>query len=374
MKNLNSRVAMFISGDVIGGAERSALLVLAASCDQADLVLLATSDVVLDESTLVAPLVHRVRVSDRAGFASSFLAHRRLLGGLGLNLLQVTLPNPFAARAMIMAAHSLRLPTVTVEQLVLPSRRRRGRLLKRVLSAPLAAQVVVGHRSAQDLHRFYGIPRRAIRIIHNGVPDEPIKPITFDRATLVGCAARLEDQKQIEVLLAAVADIPEVHLVLVGDGTRRVDLEKLAAQLGISGRTTFIGWVPDARPWIASFDVFVLPSRDEAFPLAIVEAMFAGVPVIATDVGSVSEAIVDGVTGLLVPSGDQRALVEAIRRMLDSPPFAFDLARRAETLARQRFSAETMGAAYHSLWDEVLSCPPWWTRPVRRVVVGRHVN
>jgi glycosyltransferase involved in cell wall biosynthesis len=155
-------------------------------------------------------------------------------------------------------------------------------------------------------------------------------------------------------LLEAVAPLPDVHVVLVGDGSRRVDLAQQAARLGIADRVEFVGWVDDARPYVAALDAFVLPSRDESFPLTIVEAMLAGTPVVATDVGSVSEAVIDGETGLLVPPGDAPALSKAIARVLGEPGLGERLAARARALAEERFTAAAMARAYDRLWREIL--------------------
>lgn len=360
------RIGLYIDSDIVGGAERSALNLLASSRQPERFVVCATSEVMLAEVAAVVPLVDRVKAPACSGFSVSVAAHRRLFRDLNLDLLQITLANPFAARAVILAAYSLRVPTVSVEQLVLPSRRRRGQVLKRIFDAPLAAHVVVGDQSGRDLHHLYGIPERSIRTIHNGVPVKRVDAVVLDHRPVIGCAARFEDQKQLDVLVEALAELPGTRLVLVGDGTRRADLEALAVRLDVAERVTFVGWVADARPWISSFDVFVLPSREEAFPLTIVEAMFAGVPVVATDVGSVSEAVLDGETGLLVPSGDRPALVEAVRRLLDEPYLADRLARQAERRARRRFSAHEMAGAYDALWSEVLARPPWWCRSRQR--------
>ena len=254
----------------------------------------------------------------------------------------------------MVAGLTLRLPTTAVEQLVLPARRRQGRLLTRLMAAPLAAHVAVGRATADDLQRYFGIPRSSITVIHNGVPDDDVEPISFPSRPVVGCAARFEDQKRLDVLLQAAARLPAVQVVLVGDGSGRPALEELATSLGIRERVSITGWQADARPYIAGFDVFVLPSRDEAFPLTIVEAMLSSTPVVATDVGSVREAVIDGETGLLVPPGDPAALAIAIGRVLDDPGLGARLAANARALATEEFTSTAMADAYDRLWTDVL--------------------
>jgi glycosyltransferase involved in cell wall biosynthesis len=101
------------------------------------------------------------------------------------------------------------------------------------------------------------------------------------------------------------------------------------------------------------FDVFVLPSRFEGFPLVLVEAMLAALPVVATDVGSVSESVVDGETGLLVPAEDAAALARAIRELLDDRPRSQEMGRRGRERAHNQFSVAGMAKAYLALYEEV---------------------
>jgi glycosyltransferase involved in cell wall biosynthesis len=303
-------------------------------------------------STVPDVVTHHI--SSRGSLGKGILDHRKAFRDLKLDLLQVTLCNPFTARPALLAGYSLRIPTIAVEQLVLPAQRRRGALLKHATALPLAAHVAVGSASADDIHTFFGIRRSSVTVIHNGVAEETVEPIAFTTRPVVGCAARLEDQKHIDLLLEALAELDHINAVIVGDGYRRGDLERQAASLGMVDRVDFVGWVADARPFIAGFDVFVLPSRDEAFPLTIVEAMFNSTPVVATDVGSVREAVVDGVTGLLVPPDDATAIVAAVRRILDEPGLADRLTANALTLARERFTSRAMADAYDRLWTRVL--------------------
>jgi glycosyltransferase involved in cell wall biosynthesis len=159
----------------------------------------------------------------------------------------------------------------------------------------------------------------------------------------------------VPVLLAAMAQVPDTRLVIVGDGTEREDLRRRAGALGIADRVDFVGWQDDARPAIESFDVFALGSRDEAFPLTIVEAMLGGTPVVATDVGSVAEAVVQEETGLLVPPGDVPALAGAIRRLLDDDALRGRLASAARARAEERFTDVAMARGYDALWSSLLA-------------------
>jgi glycosyltransferase involved in cell wall biosynthesis len=201
------------------------------------------------------------------------------------------------------------------------------------------------------------LPTGAFRTIYNGVPDlgaaaprarRPGDPL------VIGSLGRLHRQKGYDVLLRALAEIAEAELVLVGDGEERVSLEALAHELGVAGRVRFAGWDADARARLAGFDIFVLPSRFEAFPLSIVEAMLAGRPVVATDVGSVREAVRHGETGLLVLPDDPAALAAALVRLLGDGVDRARLAAAGRQLAARRFTPAVMAAAFERLYQELL--------------------
>src|SRR5207302_6028335 len=114
----------------------------------------------------------------------------------------------------------------------------------------------------------------------------------------------------------ALATRPDAALVLVGDGPERRSLAALAGDLGLDDRVLFAGWQTQPRRYLTTVDVFALPSRFEGFPLAVVEAMLAELPVVASAVGSVPEAVREGETGLLVPPDDPARLAAALRRLL----------------------------------------------------------
>jgi glycosyltransferase involved in cell wall biosynthesis len=129
-----------------------------------------------------------------------------------------------------------------------------------------------------------------------------------------------------------------VHTVVVGDGPERAQLEALAGQLGLADRVHLAGHQQDVRPWLAALDVLVLSSDWEGMPNALLEAMAAGLPIVATAVGGVPEVVVDGATGLLVPPGDPSALAEAITRLLRDPDLRRTMGQAGRARVERRFS------------------------------------
>ncbi len=175
--------------------------------------------------------------------------------------------------------------------------------------------------------------------------------------------ARLDKQKDHASLLEAARLVPDAVFVLVGDGPLREELEDRATRLGVEERVLFLGWREDIPEVLACADLFVLPSLYEGLPLALLEAMAAGLPIVATAIGGTSEAVVDGVTGLLVPPGEPRSLAAAIRRALDDEGLARRLGAASRERVRREFSAAAMARRTVSIYEECLDCER--RRPVR---------
>jgi glycosyltransferase involved in cell wall biosynthesis len=192
--------------------------------------------------------------------------------------------------------------------------------------------------------------------IHNGVPHEPQPELPRPRlGPLIGAIGRMEHQKGFDTLIRALAAIDEAALVLLGDGSERSRLQGLARSLGLSERIVWLGWTQNPRGYLSSFDVFALPSRFEGFPLALLEAMLAGSAVVATDVGSVREAVQDGESGLLIPPDDPAALANAIQRLLGDGELRRKLGENGRGFVLSRFTADHMTSAFESLYRELLS-------------------
>jgi L-malate glycosyltransferase len=223
----------------------------------------------------------------------------------------------------------------------------------------LAHRVVANSERVADLVcDVDGVPRRKVSVIPNFLDTWALQPADEDErmrlrrllgvpldARVIGCVANLRPIKAHGVLLnampALMARWPDVVLALVGDGECRSDLQRQADRLGIADRVVFAGSRSDPVNWHAAFDISVLVSFSEGFPNTVVEAMAAGKPVVATDVGGTPDAIQDGRNGLLVPAGAPEPIVAALGNLLADPQRAAAMGRngRAEALVRFQASA-----------------------------------
>lgn len=176
---------------------------------------------------------------------------------------------------------------------------------------------------------------------------------------VVGCVAGLRPVKDHESLIRAIGSLqprwPSLHLVLIGDGEARPSLERLTRQLGLTAAVHFAGIRPNEPNLHHLFDVSALCSSSEAFPNSIVEAMAAGKPVVATRVGGIVDAVVDGQTGFLVAPGTPSAVATAIERLLIEPGLRRQLGEAAARRARARFHADQVLPALESLYLRLLS-------------------
>src|SRR5581483_11328942 len=181
------------------------------------------------------------------------------------------------------------------------------------------------------LVRGWGVPADRISVLPNPVPPvAALPPRAASGRPLLAFAGRLTAPKDLAVALEAVARVPEVELVLAGDGDERAALEARAHALGLDGRVLVL---------FRRADAVLLSSRWENFPHTLVEGLAVGTPAIATAVGGVPEIVADGENGLLVAPGDPEALATAVRRFLADEELRKRLAAAAASSA-ERFSAE----------------------------------
>lgn len=243
-----------------------------------------------------------------------------------------------------------------------PDRRRRARV--RTFLARATAVIALSPGQSEVLVTHFGVPGGRITVIPNGVPSASFPTITeTDRATaravldiphdaqVVLSISALVAEKGVDLVIDAVAglDDPDVHLLVAGDGPQRPALERQAARLG--ERVHLAGSLVDARSAYAAADVMVLASRGgDSMPATLVEAAFCEVPVIATPVGAITDVVVDGETGLVVPTDDVAALTAALGRVFGDPVEARALAVRARLRSMQRFEI----SAVAEQWERVL--------------------
>jgi glycosyltransferase involved in cell wall biosynthesis len=231
-----------------------------------------------------------------------------------------------------------------------------------------AVPVAIAHAVRASLRALYGV--RHVPLIPNGVPVARYAAAAALRgqaraalglpedAVAIACCARLVPQKNHALLLDSFAGgpapDPRVHLLLAGDGPLRAALERQARSLGLA-RVRFLGDQPDVVPLLAASDIVVLASRWEGSPLAVLEAMAAGRPVVATAAGGVPELVRHEATGLLVPLDAPRELARALQRLVDHPAERERLGRAGQQRARRDFDAGTMTRRYEALYAEVLA-------------------
>lgn len=177
-------------------------------------------------------------------------------------------------------------------------------------------------------------------------------------APLVGIVARLVPIKAHEVFLAAAARIhaaqPAARFLVVGDGERRQALEQQVDVLGLRPVTHFLGWRADLDRLYADLDVVVLTSRNEGSPVALIEAMAAGVPVVSTAVGGVADVVADGTSGLLAAMDDDEAVARHVLTLLDDRDRAAAMGRNGRARVVATYSADRLVADIEALYDRLL--------------------
>ena len=266
------------------------------------------------------------------------------------------------ARALMVASHAT----------ALSGKRHLFTLIDRWLMEFTRRVIAVSRTHAEHLRFREGVERERIAVIENGVDvsswpyvSEELRNharaslrVTPDEAVVL-MVAGLRPEKAHDVLLSALAILHaegrRVRVLLAGDGERRGAIESAAVALGIRGAIEFLGVRRDVARLLHASDVVVLPSAAEALPMALLEAMAAGTPVVASAVGSVPELVRDGETGLLIVPADAASLADRIRVILDDSERASRLRIQAREWVVGRYSIEATAARYQELFDEAMA-------------------
>jgi glycosyltransferase involved in cell wall biosynthesis len=239
-------------------------------------------------------------------------------------------------------------------ELVTPDKSRRQLATQRL--AYRAAHVVVANSTAAAAQlRREGVPSRKIRTIPNGVDCELFSPSgRAGRIRRVITVANLRPEKGHDTLIASAASIVchrgDVEFWIVGDGPLRASLERHVQIRGLATRVHFLGERTDVPALLAASDLFVLPSQSEACPNGVLEAMAAGLPIVASRVGGVPELLDSGETGVLVEPDAPERLAEAVIGLMNRPEVALRLGQAAREAAQRRFSLDRMVASFECLY------------------------
>ncbi len=244
-----------------------------------------------------------------------------------------------------------------------------GRWVHRLAFRRGVLPVAIAREVANSIRRVYGIDD--FPLIPNGILVDTFRGPSIDRErwrnkegfaptdVLFVCVAGLRPQKNPALLLEAfhrgVASDPRAHLLFVGRGALKSELERQIGALGLQERVHLLGLRSDVPEILNAADVFVLSSDYEGNPLSVMEAMAAGKPMVCTAVGGVPELVEDGKCGLLVPPRDVKDLAGAIRHMLENPEARKSMGEASARRAVERFDLRVMTEAYENLYRTVMA-------------------
>jgi glycosyltransferase involved in cell wall biosynthesis len=269
-----------------------------------------------------------------------------------------------------------RIPKLAIyhNEILLPGRVNRYNALKLFLVRKLATQIVfVADYVKADFINNAGFPDKKSATIYNGI-DIAVKRLDFDlwakRSELgikpanpiIGNVANLRTPKGHRYLIEAAAlvckELPEVKFLLIGekgDGKLKAEIDGQIGQLNLENNVQLLGFRKDVQELLRVIDVFVLSSISEGLPLSVVEAMASSKPVVATNVGGLSELVISGENGFLVPARSPEALAEKILVLLKNRDLRESMGKKGREIAQNKFSLDRMIENYQNLYDKLLS-------------------
>ena len=253
----------------------------------------------------------------------------------------------------------------------------RYRRVRKIFRPFVRHYIALSDQIAFYLESKVGIDSACVTRIYNGVdtarfrPSDPrtsrrILPFTGAELFVVGSVGRMQPVKDHLSLIRAFARLSagsaasqrRLRLVIVGDGPVRPSVEAAIREAGLEGQVWLAGTREDVSALMQSFDVFVQPSLSEGVSNTILEAMSTALPVIATRVGGNAELVVDGVTGALVSPGDDGSIAAAIERYFSQPTLALEHGAAGRRRIEERFSIQSMVAAYDAVYERMLPSRP----------------
>ena len=226
---------------------------------------------------------------------------------------------------------------------------------------------------ARVVTRWRTIPKSKVEVIANGIETEWSDDLPSPEsvraslgipasARVIGTVGRLAEVKRQDLLIRAIAALkdrfPVVRLLLVGDGDERDRLESLAGELKVTERVHFAGYQSKPEQFLRAMDIFALTSRSEGFPISLLEAWVAGLPIVCSAVGGIPDVVTHERNGLLFPSGDETALVAHFARLLSDPTFGRSLGDDGNRTVRNLYSLNRVADVYERHYRTLIAERP----------------
>lgn len=236
--------------------------------------------------------------------------------------------------------------------------------LNRMAAKMLADAAIAVSRGVYDELIESGLDESMVHCVQNGIDLGPYKPVDLAKkragsdTVVIGTVARLHPQKALEVMLDAaklvVASLPAARFVIGGTGPMEQLLKERIAELRLEPYVKMVGFVEDVPGFLSGLDIYALSSDYEGLPLAVLEAMAAGLPIASTAVGGVPEAVIDGENGFLVPPRNSRLLAQAIVRLAVDPESAARMGAQSRKRMEELFDAKIMARKTVEVYHKVL--------------------
>jgi glycosyltransferase involved in cell wall biosynthesis len=361
------RVVLVITLAEVGGAQSYVAALLPALAERYDVVLAAYGEGPLREAAArhgvrFVPLRHVRRPIRPWRDSAGLVELARLLRRERPQILQASSSKAgvLGRLAAVLTRVPIRIFTVHGWAFAayegLPSRLYR---LTDRLMAPLTTVTICVSERERAAGVAAGTCREERTVVIRNAVDVAAAPLSsHDRAKprLIS-VGRLKAPKDFVTLIQGLAELPEgsFEALIVGDGPDRGAVEAEIRRLGLDGRVHLAGQRHDVPALLARSDVFVLSSRSEGLPMSVLEAMAAGLPVVASSVGGLAELVVDGETGMLVPPGDPGSLAGALRRLIDDHELRHELGAAARARAQDSFDLGAFRRAHVDLYDRQLA-------------------
>lgn len=226
-----------------------------------------------------------------------------------------------------------------------------------VWTACFLKRYITNSKNVADYLKTKGFPEEKLEVIYNGVEVDKYKSLSVERredlkkhlgipldSIVISCVANLRPVKGHIFLIDALSALRELNFsaIMIGDGTLRDSLIEYSIKKGLNDKTKFLGQRFDIPELLSITDIFVLSSLSEGMPLSIMEAMASGLPVVATNVGGVSELVIDGETGLLVPPRMPKLLAEKIRLLMNNEALRNTMGLKGQVRVKDNFTFEIM--------------------------------